>query len=195
MKPLNEILGFGVLTSPLWLLVILLVASIGVGFMVGVRFRKPAARLGIGFLSFVIVWLLAFGDEIAGRVFLGNLCKTQGGLHVYSKVKLPSKYWDQQGRPLFLNRSGTLDSSVLRGYGSESTLEKVPSVFPIERFQFAYVDRQSSKILATVTDFHFRGGWIVRNFSSASGGEIACNLPETKDSRMILLSIFTPDGL
>jgi hypothetical protein len=192
MKFLNELLGFVVLTGPLWLILILLPIAIWIAVQVAKRFKRGSAKLGIGLLVFLLVFLVPFGDEIAGRIYFSYLCATEAGVKVYQTVELPAEYWDERGKPKFIKGIGALDTAILINYDTDITLEKYPSFFRIEKFRFRYVEKQDGKMLGEVTDFHYFGGWITQNFNPAPGGGASCDRPELRDSKAILLSIFRP---
>jgi hypothetical protein len=45
---MKELLGFAVLTGPLWLIVLLLIFGIWLGFQIAKRFTSPAAKAAAG---------------------------------------------------------------------------------------------------------------------------------------------------
>ncbi|MCK7498074.1 MAG: hypothetical protein MZW92_50730 [Comamonadaceae bacterium] len=89
MELFNELLGFAVLTGPLWLILLLLAATIWVASKVSRRFTPGRSRLVAGAGIALLVFLLPFADEIAGRIYFNYLCATQAGVKVYQTVELP----------------------------------------------------------------------------------------------------------
>lgn len=190
MKFINELLGFAVLTGPLWLILILLPVCIWIAIKISKRFKPGATRLAGGLGIFLLLFALPFGDEIAGRIYLSHLCATEAGVKVYQTVELPAEYWDEHGRPKFIKGIGVLDTAVLTNYDGDFKNETYPSFFHIKKFRFWFFEKQSGKILGEITNFNFLGGWVTRNFNPAPGGGTSCDQPI--DSRGILLSIFRP---
>ena len=174
MKLLTDLLGLAVLTSPLWLIVILIPVAIWIAVKVAKRAGGVGARIGVGILSFVIVVLAPFADQIIGRMFLNHLCATASGARVYHTVGLPPEYWDEQGRPKFVKQNGDLDRKVLGARFSEpAKSEPYLSALGITEYHQQVVDNSNHQVLGEVVDFMFWGGWIVRNLS-ASTGAVGC---------------------
>jgi hypothetical protein len=185
----NEILGFAVLTGPLWLVLLLVVLAICIAVVIGKRFARSATRIAAGLVVGLFVLLLPFVDHIGGRMYFSRLCATDAGTKVYQTVLLPAEYWDEAGQPRFIKGAGALDTSVLRGYGTDAKIEDAESIFSIKRFRFMYLDTKREKVIGEVINFQYRGGWIARNFSPSRSG-MSCDIPELSDSRRTVLSIF-----
>lgn len=190
MNLLDGLLGFAVLSGPLWLILILLPVSIWIAYKVAKRFKQGSAKLAVGLGVFVLLFFVPFADEIAGRIYLSHLCATEAGVKVYQTVELPAEYWDEQGRPKFVKGIGALDTAVLTNYDGNFKNEIYSSFFHVQKFRFWFFEKQSGKILGEITNFNFLGGWVTRNFNPAPGGGASCDRPV--DSRGILLSIFRP---
>jgi hypothetical protein len=188
---MKGLLGFAVLTGPLWLIALLLIFGIWLGFQVAKRFTSSAAKAAAGIGTVALVLILPFADEIAGRVYLSHLCATKAGVKVYHTVELPAEYWDENGRRRFKVYEGDnhttmflLDSSVREDPRFEYSMfvEPYRSLFSIERTGFRLRDRTSRKVFGEVVRFMYWGGWIRRNFSphnSATSCEMK-NLDEWK---------------
>ena len=166
MKLLDEALGFMVLTSPLWLLVIVaVVAALGAAMIV-TRIRRRWAKVGTALIVFSFLFLVPFSDELAGRTYLAYLCTYDAGPRVYGKQRLPPSYWDAHGRPMFISKSGSLNERVDE-YGIKST-SRVESYVPL--LGISIRSRQvhagsDKKLLGEVIDFLHWGGWVARNLS------------------------------
>jgi len=189
---LKELLGFAVLTGPLWLILILLPVSLWIAVKVAKRFNAGGVRFVGGVIIFLLLIFLPFADEIVGRIYLSYLCATEAGVRIYQTVELPAEYWDEEGRAKFIKGIGALDTTVLTTYETKTKIEKYPTYHRIEKFRFRYLDKQSGEILGEVTDFHYLGGWLVQNFSPGGKGGPSCDCPALRDSKGILLSIFRP---
>jgi len=164
MKLLNELLGFAVLTGPLWLIVILLLVAIWIAMKAGKRFNRRSAKIAVGLLVFLMIFFVPFGDEIAGRIYLNYLCATKAGVKVYQTVELPAEYWDERESAKFINEKA---GGFLLGkkYPPEYESGAYSTFFHIDNAGYKRVDGLSGQVLGEVTDFRYRGGWIRRNFS------------------------------
>lgn len=164
---MSELLGFAVLTSPLWLILILLALGIWAAFKVGKRFKPRGAKLAVGVGIVALVFLVLFGDEIAGRVYLNHLCANEAGVKVYHTVELPAEYWDEAGRPRFFNQYGNLNRDFWMKELDESggKVERSSTIFAIDKSTSLVKGRPSQKVLAEITTYRYWGGWVRRNFS------------------------------
>ncbi len=184
----NKLLVAAALTSPLWLILILLPVAIWIGVKAAKRFDGRGTKITVGLLAFLLVFFVPLADEIAGRSYLNYLCSTQAGVKVYETVELPAEYWNEQGNPKFFDEKN--GNFHLEGYTTDAKIQKYSPLFRIEKFRFSYLERQSGKILGEVTSYRYMGGWIQEYLSPAPGGGGRCDLPELRDSRRIVLSIF-----
>ncbi len=157
MELINVLLGFVVLTIPLWLIVILLPVSIWVAVKVAKRFKNIGVRLASGLSVFLLVFLVLFGDEIAGKMYLDHLCATEAGVKVYQTVELPAEYWDEEGEPRFFNNYGNLDHKLWVKIFDESgsQIESYSSVFFIDKDVSPVKERDSQKVLAETVTFRY----------------------------------------
>lgn len=164
MKFPDELLGFAVLTGPLWLILILLPICIWLAVKISKRFKPGATRIAGGVGIFLLLFLLPFGDEIAGKVYFSYLCSTQAGVKVHQTVELPVEYWDEQGRPKFYDEKN--GNFTLDGYRVEYATGIYSSFFHVDNAGYKRVDGRSGQVLGEVTDFRYWGGWMRRNLSS-----------------------------
>ncbi len=163
---MKEILGLVVLTSPLFLVVPWLVVAVLVAVKVSQLPKMGVARLAAGAGTFVVVFLLPFSDDIAGRIYFNHLCETEGGVRVYQTVELPAEYWDAQGRPKFFKENGDLNHSLLNNrFGEPSTTKSYSTFFGIDESHQQLIDNSNQKILGEVISFLYWGGWVSRDLS------------------------------
>jgi len=180
VKSLNELLGFAVLTGPLWLILILLVVSIWIAVMVAKRFKRGGIKIVLGLLVFLLVFFVPFGDEIAGKIYFNYLCATQAGVKVYQTVELPSEYWKADGKPKFYDeRNGNFN---LEGYRVEYTTGTYSSFFHIDNAGAKRIDGRTGQALGEVTDFRYWGGWMRRNLSPHNTADSCENRSERSNS-------------
>lgn len=163
MKFLNELLGFAVLTGPLWLILILLPIAIWTAVKAAKRFERRGIKIAVGLLVFLLVFFVPFADEIAGRIYLNHLCATEAGVTVYQTVELPAEYWDTDGKPKFYDEKN--GNFYLEAYRVEYKTGVYSSFFHVDNAGYKRVEKQSGQVLGEVTDFMYWGGWMRRNLS------------------------------
>lgn len=186
---MNELLGFAVLTGPLWLILILLLVSIWIAGKITKHFKIGITRL-VGSTGVILLLLaLPFGDEIAGRIYLSHLCATEAGVKVYQTVELPAEHWDEQGRAKFIHEKA---GGFLLGkeYPPEYKTGAYSTFFHIDNAGYKRVDKQSGQVLGEVTDFRHWGGWVRRNLSP-SNTAISCE-GGIERSNNLIKQIFKP---
>ncbi|MGA8051865.1 MAG: hypothetical protein WCA09_16920 [Burkholderiales bacterium] len=172
MKLLNDLLGLAVLTSPLWLIVISLVIGIWIAIVAAKHFKFTGRKVTAGAGVVVVIFLALFGDEIAGRVYLGHLCATGAGVNVYQTVELPAEYWDAAGRPKFYDpRNGNF--FLGENYSYERKTERYSSIFHIDRSTSTLVNKTRDREYGQITSFMDWGGWMRRNLSPANSA-VSC---------------------
>jgi len=206
MKWLNELLGFVVLTSPLWLVLILLPVSIWIAVKIAKRFTNRTAKIAVGIGVFLLVFLVPFADEIAGRIYFNHLCATKAGVKVYQTVELPGEYWDADGKPKFLNPRGVLIGEAMGDRFEWRNVDEpyVDSVIKIEKWRWELVDKKTRAVLGEKITYMRRFGWIVRFSPAPNIGEGCRNIwakrhgrdrlfqKEDSENKNFLLRIFIP---
>lgn len=184
---MKQLLGFAVLTGPLFLIVLWVPVCVALAFLVGRKVIKKSLPLKItgGIAVFLIMLLLPVSDEIAGRIYFNHLCKTEAGAKVYQTIKLPAEYWDKDGKPNFyVNWDTGLGKRypLIRQDGSFSSL------FHINDAGFKFVEKKSGKTLGEVINFRYLGGWIFRSFNTSNSSS-SCEMREE-----IINDIFIPEN-
>lgn len=194
MKFINELLGFAVLTGPLWLILILLPVSIWIALKLVKRFKQRSTRIAGGVGIFLLVFLVPFSDEIAGRIYLSHLCATEAGVKVYQTVELPAEYWDEGGRAKFFNQYGNLDHDLWVKVLDESGghVERYSSVFSIDKDTSPVKQRTSQMMLAEVTTFRYWGGWMRQNLSPSNTANSCAFISDSNFSRSFYGQLFKP---
>lgn len=161
---MKELLGFAVLTGPLWLIILLLVLGIWLAFKAAKRFTSTGAKVMAALGTFLLVLVLPFADEIAGRIYLRHLCTTKAGVKVYQTVELPGEYWDEQGRPKFYNeKNGNFYLS--KDYPTQLKIEENLSILHIDRLVTLLQDQMREEVFAERASYMYWGGWMRRNLS------------------------------
>ncbi|MGB7933199.1 MAG: hypothetical protein WCH04_13420 [Gammaproteobacteria bacterium] len=199
---MDELLGFIALSGAFFPLILWIPVCLLVAVVVSRLSTRGVYRLLIGLAAFAITFTLPLADEIAGRIYLSYLCKTQGGFKVYHTIELPEKYWDENGDPRFIKFArfkdipsldkvnGTLDFSVLPEYGLDSKKEIYSSLFGIRLFRYWYFNKKTNQVLGENRFFTWKGGWLNRTFSANSG--VSCDLSGQPNTKAKILSIFVP---
>jgi len=194
MKLINELLGFAVLTGPLWLILILLPVCIWVAIKLAKRFKQRSTKLAGGVGIFLLLFFLPFGDEIVGRTYFKYLCATEAGVKVHQTIELSAEYWETDGKPKFFNKHGYLEHNFRVKELDESGghVERYPSVFSIDKDISPVKERTSQKVLAEVTTFRYWGGWIRRNFSPHNTANSCEFIADPNFSRSFYGQLFKP---
>jgi hypothetical protein len=194
MKPVHELLGFVVLTGPLWIIIILFVIAFWLNIKFAERFPPGSKRWAVATGIFLLVFSIPFADEIAGRIYLNHLCATQAGVRVYKAIELPKEYWDERGRPRFLDNLGYPNQSLWAGKtASRGHVRRYSSVFFIDKDVTQIKEKSSAELRAEITTFRFLGGWIMKNFNPSSTASASCEFMDAPDfGRKFSLQLFKP---
>ncbi len=168
MDLLKALLGFAVLTGPLWLILILVPVSIWIAVKVAKRFRPGGIRFAGGVGVFLLVFFLPFADEIAGQMYFRYLCEVEGGPKIYKTVVVGKEYIllpgeiDTNTAGRLPARGGELNMDKLKEKFSFTTdSKKISRLFRIERDVKIIRDTQSGEMLGSDTHFLYFGGWLV----------------------------------
>ncbi len=187
MDLITGIIGFAVLTGPLWLILLILPISLLIAVAISKLFRPGGVRIIAGVLAFMVFFMLPFLDEIAGRIYLDHLCKTKASVTVYQTVELSDEYWDEAGSAIFYRNFDVIlgdEYSIKYKGGAYSSL------FNIENAGYAYLNKKTGEIIGEANDFRYWGGWIKRSFSPNKSAE-SCIDYSDQSNRLIDL-IFIP---
>ncbi|MCB2218289.1 MAG: hypothetical protein KQH59_19700 [Desulfobulbaceae bacterium] len=186
---MKQLLGFAVLTGPLFLILLWVPVCLAVAFLVGKKVIKKSLILKItgGLAIFLIMLLLPVSDEIAGRVYLNHLCETEAGVKVYQTIELPTEYWDEDGNPLFMNSRGVLDMEML-GDRFEWRTQDIPYVknfVKIINLKWMLYDKETQKIIGEKNSFLRHYGWINMFSPAPNIGEGCRDLLATNQNKDI----------
>lgn len=178
---MNELLGFTVLTGPLWLILVLLAVAIWLALMAARRSQRRSAKIAVGLLVFLLIFFVPFGDEIAGRIYLKHLCETKAGVRAYKMVELPAEYWDETGKPKFYDEK--TGNFRLDGFRTEYQTARYFDFLHIDSFTSRRVD-PTGQVLGEVISFHFWGGWARRSLSPHNTAD-GCEGERERSDRLI----------
>lgn len=166
---MNDLLGFAVLTGPLWLILILLPVSVWIAYKVAKRFKQRNTRIVGGIGIFLLVFCIPFGDGIAGRIYLTFLCTTEARAEIFQTVELPPEYWDEAGRPRYLGPYGFVDMKLLPDRFEWRNINEpyFDLVIKIEKWRSQLFDKETQTVLGERVTYMRHYGWI-NLFSPAS---------------------------
>lgn len=183
---MKELLGFVVLTSPLFLMVLWIPACLFLAVSVGRKGIKKSLPLKIagGVAVFLIALLLPVSDEIAGRIYFNHLCETEAGAKVYQTIELPAEYWDENGEPKFYkgSKNNDIPSYAFNRLGIDIDEEWVEKKLLLHVSQSGTVikEKKSEKKYSEVVRFGFKGGWIMRELTPHPSG-LSCGIDNSYD--------------
>jgi len=161
---MKDIIGLAVLSSPLFLVIPWLIVAVWAAVKTSQPRKSAVAKLAVGAGTLVVVFLLPFTDDIAGRIYFNHLCKTDAGAKVYQTIELPAKYWDENGKPKFYDeRTGNM-TITLSQYADISSSINIRS-FGIEEHQSTLLDKTTHQKISDNPWFLYWGGWIRKTFS------------------------------
>ena len=163
---MKDLLGFIILTSPLFLILLWLPVSILLSIWVSKRFIKKGLplKITVGLIVFLIVLIIPIADEIAGRIYFNHLCETEAGVKVYQKIELPADCWEEDGRPIFYDGNTLPLDKYAKAGATSGGIEKL-HMFGIQEFGTIFVKEDSGSPISTVSGFRYWGGWLIRNFA------------------------------
>lgn len=145
MTFLNTLLGFAVLTGPLWLILFPLPVAIWIWVKATKRFERRDAKIVVGLLMFLGVFFTPFADEIAGRICLVHLCTTKAGVKTYHTIELSTEYWDEQGKAKFYGEKN--GNFYLEGCRVKYKTGVYSPFFHIDNTGYKRVDARSGQVL------------------------------------------------
>jgi hypothetical protein len=187
---MRELLGFIVLSSPLFLVVIWVPVCLFLAISVGRNGIKKSLPLKIagGVTVFLLAILLPVSDEIAGRIYFNHLCETEAGMRVYHPIELPAEYWDENGSPKFLNFDYSKIEGIQAGWADD---KKIP-IFSIDESHWNVSDVKDNKLIGEIVTYSYWGGLIKRNFSPHNTAQSCDQVKGEKFHHDFYLSIFKP---
>ena len=170
MKFIEELLGFVVLTGPLFLIVIWLPVCVWIALILSKRFHHRPAKIAGGVGIFFMLFIFPFSDQIIGKIYHNYLCNNKAGVKVYQTIELPAEYWDEFGKPRFISARGNLEVSLL-SYRYRNSFEKATysSLFGIDKYRQQVINYETKEVIGEVVNYMYWGGMISRNLSPASG--------------------------
>lgn len=173
MKWLNDLFGFAVLSAGYLLLLAWLPIAIWVAVKLAKRFKSRATRIAGGVGLFLLFFVLPFGDEIVGRIYLSHLCATQPRVMVFQAVELPLEYWDERGRPKYLGRYGFVDMKLLPDRFEWRNINEpyLNSVIKVERWRSQFFDKETKTVLGERITYMRHFGWMNRFSLAPTIGE------------------------
>ncbi|MDT8376388.1 MAG: hypothetical protein RQ867_06550 [Mariprofundaceae bacterium] len=173
---MDQLLGFAVLTGPLFLIVLWVPVCIAVAVWIARKKINKGLPIRIvgGFAVFLLALFLPVADEIVGRVYLNHLCETEAGAKVYQTIELPAEYWDEDGKPRFIEANGEVHWKQLVGMAEQSTVTKTHSSLFSITDRRVVIKNNANQISGEVIIYMFWGGWLIRATTS-SNAAVTCD--------------------
>jgi hypothetical protein len=144
------------------ILIFLLLVAITVFFV----FRKTKNPINGYILStFLIIGIIvAFTwDEILGRKYFYDICHNEGGIKIYSKVKLDASYYDEKGNPIYIDNKGNFLPGKLNGEYTINRVMKEGLKYGIKEIRVQIKRNDSREINSEYVKFIYFGGWFINN--------------------------------
>ncbi len=179
---MNELIGFIVLTGPLFLIVIFAVVALIAIIILMKKVTGGKKRLlgSVAILS--IAFFVLFGDEIIGRMYLGYLCENKAGVKVLNTVELPAEYWDENKELNIFNKQGYLkrDFWISKIDSSKGNVERYSSILSIDKDTSKIIYKENNTLLTEIITYRFWGGWLRRLFSLHNSAK-SCSFIQDND--------------
>lgn len=173
---MKQLLGFAVLTGPLFLIVLWVPVCIALAVLVGKKFihKSLPHKIAGGLVVFLVVLVLPVTDEIAGRIYFHHLCEKEAGVKVYQTIELPAECWDEDGKPKFYKGANNNDvpSYAFNRLGIDIDGEWVEKkrLFHVTQSKTIYKEKESGRKYSEVVRFGYKGGWIMRELTPHPSG-------------------------
>lgn len=161
---MDELLGFIVLSGPIFLILLFLLVTIAMVIALK-RFSSAKKKMFGAIGIFTVSLILLFGDEVTGKIYLNYLCKSEAGTKVYKPVELPELFWDENMQLNIFNKHNFLKrdfwlNNIDSGKGN---VEK--KLFNIDKGTSKIIYKGNNILLAEIITFRHWGGWLRSNFS------------------------------
>lgn len=170
---MDELLGFVVLSGPLFLIVLWLPICILAARLISKRYTWGGHSFVRGLVVFTIMFMLPFTDEIVGQIYLHNLCATQTDFKVYQTVELPAEYWSSDGEPSYLASNGFVDLKLLPGRYEWNNIDEpyIDFLIKITKSRWQLIDEDSNTVVGERITYMRRYGWLNRFTTAPNIGE------------------------
>jgi len=191
MDLLKELLGFVVLTGPLFLLLMWLPIAIWLANKFVGRLKHRAAKIATGIIIFSLLFLLPFVDEIIGKIYLKHLCATEMSAEVFQIVELPTEYWDESGKATFINARGVLDAPIFDKQLRWKWVSEpyIDGFIVIDKKRQQLVNNKAGVVLGEQVSFVLHPGWLSQ-FSPGPSPSRSCPYMTVEAKTNYLLKIF-----
>jgi hypothetical protein len=191
---MRELLGFIVLSSPLFLVVIWVPVCLFLAISVGRNGIKKSLPLKIagGVTVFLVTLFLPVSDEITGRIYFNHLCETEAGMRVYQPMELPTEYWNENGELKLLKSNGDFDFRKIEWLHAGWEDVKNKSSSSMDESHWIVREVKNNQPIGAIVTYCYWGGWVRRNFSPHNTAQSCSQVEGKKFHRDFYLSIFKP---
>ena len=183
---MDALLGFVVLSGPLFLIVLFLLVAIGGVFILRKKVTGAKKRLLGSALIFAVAYFILFGDELIASRYLEYLCENKTEKIIHAQIKLPKKYWDDDGSlkyPIFKN--GLANYSQYRSFYEINSIKEpyIDFFIKIIKYKDIYIDAITKQKVATKITFSRKYGWLSHFSPGPAGGESCRNILIRKNGK------------
>lgn len=178
MNLFDDFLGFFVITSPLWVVSLVFIVALMIGFKIAKRSKTKSVKVIGGTGIFLLFVLILFGDEITGKIYFKYLCSSKAGDKIYQTVELPGEYWGGDGKPKYYGKNGTVDLKIFSGRFKWKRVREfhVDSIIKIEEIRSQLIDTKSQITLGEQVTYLRHFGWLNRFSPAPNVGEVCSHL-------------------
>ncbi len=145
-------------------------------FWVALRVTKPIASVlvrGVSLVAiFAMVAVLPVVDGIWGNINLKRLCAAESKTEIFGKLKVPSQLLEINNERAYLDPFGNVDWSKLAAYVKviSKSEENFTGISRLTRARWSLLRESDGAVLATETNFYYRGGWLSVNGDGIGAG-------------------------
>lgn len=176
---MDELLGFVVLSGPLFLIVLFLLIAIAGVFILRKKVTGAKKRLLGSVIIFAVAYFVLFGDEIITGRYLEYLCENKTEQIIHTQIKLPKNYWNDDGSLKYQTfENGMADFSGYRSFYEINSIKEPFFDFFIKiiKNKRIYIDARTKQKVATKISFSRKHGWLSDFSPGPAGGESCRNI-------------------
>jgi hypothetical protein len=171
----KELMAFLVLSLPILAGLLIVVLAFFVARAVARRKAGSERRKTIaGLVAALIVILIPFWDEGAGRLYFHYLCSTEGGVKVNKQIELPAEYWNSDGSQKFFPPAKHGTDMLFKHHLEYRSDVMRKRLFNVTEYTDILLDRSTGDIAGSYSWFLYFGGWLV-NVTSLDVKATSCH--------------------
>jgi hypothetical protein len=188
---MNELIGFIVLTGPLFFIVLWVPISIISARWITKRLKVKNSYLksAFGIFLFLVVLIVPVFDEIISTIIFYQVCSVKSELKVLRSTDIPIELLDNEGNPALLNKYSRINWNQLGRYFEwrRSKEPYIGGIIKIDKWKATLYEKQSGKEIGERLTFARESGWLLRNFSPSPEVDICRNIWFRKYDREVAI--------